>query len=89
GRVDEKTGKIIPKKNRAAGTNFLDDAALRSRRFGGSYALVRMAEGIGETWRITEVTRKNRERLKAFGLPEPVKRYTLKEHDFIPQRYLQ
>ncbi|HSV42028.1 MAG TPA: IS1634 family transposase, partial [Methanomassiliicoccales archaeon] len=48
-----------------------------------------MAVGIGETWRITEVTRKNRERLKAFGLPEPVKRYTLKEHDFIPQRYLQ
>jgi len=47
GRVDEGTGKIIPKKNRAAGTNFLDDPALRSRRFGGSYALVRLAESIG------------------------------------------
>jgi len=47
-----------------------------------------MAVGVGDAWRITEVTRKNRGRLKAFGLPEPAKRYVLKEHDFIPQRYL-
>lgn len=47
-----------------------------------------MAVGVGDNWRVTEVTRKNRGRLKAMGLPEPAKRYVLKEHDFIPQRYL-
>jgi hypothetical protein len=46
------------------------------------------AVGIGDNWRVTEVTRTNRGRLKALGLPEPAKRYVLKEHDFIPQRYL-
>ena len=46
------------------------------------------AVGIGDDWRVTEVTRANRGRLKALGLPEPAKRYMLKEHDFIPQRYL-
>lgn len=47
-----------------------------------------MAVGVGDNWRVTEVTRANRGRLKALGLPEPAKRYVLKEHDFIPQRYL-
>lgn len=47
-----------------------------------------MAVGAGDTWRLTEVTKKNRARLKAFGLSEPAKRFTLKEHDFIPRRYL-
>jgi hypothetical protein len=47
GRVDEGTGNIIPKKSRAVGTSLIDEAALRSRRFGGSYALVGLAESIG------------------------------------------
>ena len=47
-----------------------------------------MAVGVGDSWRVTEVTKANRGRLKAFGLPEPVKRYVLKDSDFIPQRYL-
>jgi len=47
-----------------------------------------MAVGVGDSWRVTEVTKANRGRLKAFGLPEPVKRYVLKDRDFIPQRYL-
>jgi len=47
-----------------------------------------MAVGVGDNWRLTEVTKNNRGRLKALGLPEPARRYVLKEHDFIPQRYL-
>lgn len=45
GRVDEATGKIIPKKTRSSAAEFED--ALRARRFGGSYALIKIAKSIG------------------------------------------
>lgn len=46
-----------------------------------------MAVGAGNEWRITEVTRKNRGHLKAFGLPGPAKRFALKERGFVPRKY--
>lgn len=46
-----------------------------------------MAVGVGDSWCLTEVTKKNRGHLKAFGLPEPAKRSALKEHDFVPKTY--
>ena len=47
GRVDERTGNVIPKKSRAVDKSFIDESALRSCRFGGSYALIKLAENIG------------------------------------------
>lgn len=45
-----------------------------------------MAIGVGDEWRLTEVTKKNRRHLMAFGLPEPAKRFVLKEYDFVPKK---
>jgi len=47
GVLDEETGKIIPKKNRVSDEKILDDDTLTGRRFGGSYALLDVAERIG------------------------------------------
>lgn len=47
GVLDEGTGKIIPKKNRATADKFLDDDSLAGKRLGGSWFLLRLAEKIG------------------------------------------
>jgi hypothetical protein len=47
GRYGPETEKIIPKKERAADAEFIDPARMGAVRFGGSYALLGMAENIG------------------------------------------
>ena len=47
-----------------------------------------MAAKIGNVWRLTEVTKKNRDMLNLLELREPLKKYNLKEHDYIPKEYL-
>jgi len=46
GRVDETTGNIIPKKERSRTSDF-NPENMRILRFGGSYALLKMAEKMG------------------------------------------
>ena len=48
-----------------------------------------MAVGSDNNWRLTEVTKKNREAFKLLGLEEPKKRYVLKEHDHIPRSVIE
>ena len=47
GVLDEETGKIIPKKNRIAADESLDDDSLLGKRLGGSWFLLKLAEKIG------------------------------------------
>jgi len=47
-----------------------------------------MAVGRGNVWRLTEVTKKNREALTLLGLEGPEKRYDLKEYDRVPKAIL-
>ena len=47
GVLDEETGKIIPKKNRASGDDFFDSETVSGKRLGGSWLLLNLAERIG------------------------------------------
>ena len=47
GVLDEETGKIIPKKNRASSDNFFDSETVLGKRLGGSWLLLNLAERIG------------------------------------------
>ena len=46
GVLNEETGEIIPKKSRMPQSNLFEMKELRCRRFGGSYALLNVAESI-------------------------------------------
>jgi transposase len=46
-----------------------------------------MAVGVGNTWRLSEISKKNKDMLKLLGLEEPKSKYTLKEHDRIPKSF--
>ena len=47
GRLDPETGKIISKKERSPSKEFIDPDKMRALKFGGSYALLGLAENIG------------------------------------------
>jgi transposase len=47
GVLDEETGKIIPKKNRASSDNSIDSDTISGKRLGGSWFLLDLAERIG------------------------------------------
>ena len=47
GVLDEDTGKIIPKKNRAADEKSLNGDGISGKRLGGSWFLLNLAERIG------------------------------------------
>ena len=47
GVLDENTGKIIPKKKRAAGDNLFESDSISGKRLGGSWFLLNLAEQIG------------------------------------------
>jgi transposase len=47
GRYDPETKTIVSKKDRRSDSDFIDPDKMRAARFGGSYALLELAEGIG------------------------------------------